>query len=47
MKPEDLPKSSLLSALNGARIAYFDGRLHETAQVVANEVVICITSEAS
>ncbi|KAI5426194.1 hypothetical protein KIW84_031863, partial [Lathyrus oleraceus] len=37
MKPEDLPKSSLLSALNGARIAYFDGRLHETAQVVANE----------
>lgn len=47
MKPEDLPKSSLLSALNGARIAYFDGRLHETAQVVANEVVVCINSETS
>lgn len=47
MKPDDLPESSLLSALNGARIAYLDGRLHENALVVANEVVICITSEAS
>ncbi|CAI8614436.1 unnamed protein product [Vicia faba] len=39
MKSEDLPESSLLSALNGARIAYFDGRLHETALVVANKAV--------
>ncbi|KAI4349315.1 hypothetical protein L6164_009920 [Bauhinia variegata] len=36
---EDLPESSLLSAINGARIAYFDGRLHETALLVAQEAV--------
>lgn len=40
MIPEDLPESSLLAALEGARIVYFDGRLHETALVVANEVII-------
>ncbi|XP_058749311.1 uncharacterized protein LOC131622300 isoform X3 [Vicia villosa] len=39
MKREDLPESSVLSALNGTRIAYFDGRLHETALVLANEAV--------
>ncbi|RDX91281.1 rbsK, partial [Mucuna pruriens] len=39
MEPADLPQSSLLSALNGARIVYFDGRLHETALVVAHEAV--------
>ncbi|WVZ06201.1 hypothetical protein V8G54_019547 [Vigna mungo] len=39
MKPVDLPKSSLLTALNGAKIVYFDGRLHETALVVAHEAV--------
>ncbi|KAL2344944.1 hypothetical protein Fmac_006229 [Flemingia macrophylla] len=39
MKPDDLPKSSLLTALNGARIIHFDGRLHETALVVAHEAV--------
>lgn len=39
MKPDDLPESSILSALNGARIAYLDGRLHETALVVAHEAV--------
>ncbi|KAK7284189.1 hypothetical protein RJT34_18930 [Clitoria ternatea] len=39
MEPVDLPESSLLSALNGARIVYFDGRLHETALVVAHEAV--------
>ncbi|KAM7521769.1 hypothetical protein LguiA_011671 [Lonicera macranthoides] len=37
MIPEDLSKSSLLSALDGARLVYFDGRLHETALVVAQE----------
>lgn len=42
MKPNDLLESSLFAALNGARIAYFDGRLHETAQVVAREVIIYI-----
>ncbi|XP_027352019.1 ribokinase-like [Abrus precatorius] len=39
MKPVDLPESSFLSALNGARIVYFDGRFHETALVVAHEAV--------
>ncbi|XP_040869737.1 putative ribokinase/pfkB superfamily isoform X3 [Glycine max] len=37
MKPDDLPESNLLTALNGARIVYLDGRLHETALVVAHE----------
>ncbi|MCH83485.1 5-dehydro-2-deoxygluconokinase, partial [Trifolium medium] len=39
MKPDDLTESSLLSALNGTKIAYLDGRLHETALVVAHEAV--------
>lgn len=39
MKPDDLPESNLLTALNGARIVYLDGRLHETALVVAHEAV--------
>lgn len=40
MVPEDLPRSSLLGALDGARIAYFDMRLHETALVIAQEVIL-------
>ncbi|KAK7245280.1 hypothetical protein RIF29_40119 [Crotalaria pallida] len=39
MKPADLPESSLLSALNGSRIVYLDGRLHETALVIAHEAI--------
>ncbi|RDX61615.1 Ribokinase, partial [Mucuna pruriens] len=39
MIPDDLPKSSLLSALDGAKIAYFDGRLPDTALLVAHEAV--------
>ncbi|XP_019440961.1 PREDICTED: ribokinase-like isoform X2 [Lupinus angustifolius] len=39
MIPDDLSQSSLLSALHGARIVYFDGRLYETALVVAQEAV--------
>ncbi|MED6207713.1 hypothetical protein PIB30_038271 [Stylosanthes scabra] len=39
MIPQDLSELSLLSALNGARIVYFDGRLYETALVVAQEAV--------
>ncbi|KAK7277470.1 hypothetical protein RJT34_22483 [Clitoria ternatea] len=39
MIPNDLPESSLLSALDGAKLVYFDGRLPETALVVANEAV--------
>ncbi|CAL0316875.1 unnamed protein product [Lupinus luteus] len=39
MIPDDLSESSLLSALHGARIVYFDGRLYETALVVAQEAV--------
>nr|GMD71157.1 ribokinase-like isoform X2 [Ipomoea batatas] len=37
MKPEELSQSHLLSAVDGARIVYFDGRLYETALVVAKE----------
>ncbi|KAF8388317.1 hypothetical protein HHK36_026983 [Tetracentron sinense] len=37
MVPSDLSQSSLLSALDGARLVYFDVRLHETALVVAQE----------
>ncbi|KAL5136810.1 Ketohexokinase [Glycine soja] len=39
MIPDELPKSSLLSALDGAKFAYFDGRLPDTALVVAQEAV--------
>ncbi|XP_022758568.1 uncharacterized protein LOC111305361 [Durio zibethinus] len=35
--PGELSKSSLLSALDGANMVYFDGRQHETALVVAKE----------
>ncbi|XVE78019.1 hypothetical protein DITRI_Ditri13aG0110500 [Diplodiscus trichospermus] len=35
--PEELSQSSLLSAVNGANMVYFDGRLHETALVIAKE----------
>lgn len=38
MKPEELSQSHLLSAVDGARIVYFDGRLYETAFLVAKEV---------
>ena len=34
MAPEELSELSLLAALDGARIVFFDGRLHETALVV-------------
>lgn len=37
--PDELSHSSLLSALNGARLVYFDVRLHQTALLVAEEVV--------
>ena len=39
MIPEDLPRASLLSALEGARLVYFDGRMHETALGIAQEVI--------
>ncbi|XP_057425953.1 uncharacterized protein LOC130719344 [Lotus japonicus] len=39
MIPDDLPESSLLSALDGASMVYFDGRLPETALIVAHEAV--------
>ena len=42
MVPEDLSRSGLSSALDGASLVYFDGRLHETALVVAEEVVIIL-----
>ncbi|MCD9643516.1 hypothetical protein HAX54_031089 [Datura stramonium] len=37
MVPTDLSQSNLLSALDGAKLVYFDGRLHETAVIVAEE----------
>ncbi|KAG8389134.1 hypothetical protein BUALT_Bualt02G0197600 [Buddleja alternifolia] len=37
MIPGDLTELKLLSALDGARLVYFDGRLYETALVVAQE----------
>lgn len=40
MIPDDLTNSKLLASLDGAKLVYFDGRLHETALVVAQEVII-------
>lgn len=40
MIPDDLSKSSLLSALDGITLFYSDVRLHETALVVAGEVIV-------
>ncbi|XP_038717539.1 uncharacterized protein LOC120010763 isoform X2 [Tripterygium wilfordii] len=37
MIPDDLSQESLVSALDDARVVYFDGRLPETALVVAQE----------
>lgn len=37
--PEELTKENLASALDGADIVYFDVRLHETALLVAEEVI--------
>ncbi|KAG4925130.1 hypothetical protein JHK87_050670 [Glycine soja] len=36
---DDLLESNLLTPLNGARIVYLDGRLHETALIVAHEAI--------
>lgn len=38
MIPDDLPNSSVLDALAGVKLFYFDVRLPETALVVAHEV---------
>lgn len=40
MIPGDLSLSSLSSALDGARIVYSDVRLHETALLIAQEVIV-------
>ncbi|PIN17733.1 Ribokinase [Handroanthus impetiginosus] len=37
MIPDELTESNLLAALDGARLVYFDGRLQDTALVVAQE----------
>ncbi|KAK0580327.1 hypothetical protein LWI29_000674 [Acer saccharum] len=37
MLPDDISQWNLLSALDGARLAYFDGRLTETALILAQE----------
>ncbi|KAG0454206.1 hypothetical protein HPP92_025510 [Vanilla planifolia] len=44
MSPDDLSRLSLLSALDGSHIVYFDGRLHETALIVAEEAWTSFTS---
>lgn len=44
MRPDELPQSSIISILSGARIVYFDGRLHETALLVAQEVILSSSS---
>ena len=38
MIPEDLSQTSLLSALDGARVVYFDARMRNSALVIAHEV---------
>lgn len=42
MRPEELSESSLSSALDGTRLFYSDVRLHETALVVAEEVIFIL-----
>ncbi|XVF21472.1 hypothetical protein REPUB_Repub12eG0093300 [Reevesia pubescens] len=37
LRPEELSQSCLLSALDGANMVYFDGRLYDTALIVAKE----------
>ncbi|OMO90523.1 Ribokinase [Corchorus capsularis] len=37
MRPEELSQSRLFSALDGVNMVYFDGRLHETALIIAKE----------
>ncbi|GKU86171.1 hypothetical protein SLEP1_g732 [Rubroshorea leprosula] len=37
LTPDELSQSSLLRSLDGARLVYFDGRMHNTALVVAEE----------
>lgn len=39
LTPDELIESNLLAALDSARLVYFDGRLHETALLVAQEVI--------
>lgn len=43
MVPNDLSDSKLFSALDGSSLVYLDGRLHETALVVAKEVIITLS----
>ncbi|CAN6476997.1 unnamed protein product [Victoria cruziana] len=40
MVPDDLSPSSLSSALSGVGLVYFDGRLHETALIIAKEASV-------
>ncbi|XP_047963540.1 ribokinase-like isoform X3 [Salvia hispanica] len=37
MIPDDLTESKLLAAVDGARLVYFDGRLHDTALVIGEQ----------
>lgn len=42
MIPDDLSESTIFSALDGARILYLDGRLPDTAIIVAQEVIVIL-----
>lgn len=46
MTPDELSQTALLSALDGARIVYLDGRLPETAMIVAQEVIVILFSHS-
>ena len=39
MVPQDLSRANLLSALDGARVVYFDARMPDNALVIAQEVI--------
>jgi len=39
MVPDDLHQANLLSALDGARVVYFDARMSDSALVIAQEVI--------
>lgn len=44
MIPSDISSSTLKSALDGVKLAYFDVRLHETALIIAHEVSVVVSN---
>lgn len=39
MIPDEMTEPKLSAAMDGARLVYFDSRMHDTALVVAQEVI--------